>query len=133
MQCEIFTELHETQTAGHFGSKKTLDCIRDHFYWPNCRRGLYCWKGKKGPLYKKRAPMINYNVGASMKTIALDVLGPLPESIKGNKYLLIDMDMKKTRTTHFVPSQMGWLNVSTELSKLSWQYLSIQCFGTKPS
>ena len=42
-----------------------------------------------------------------MKTIALDVLGSLPESIEGDKYLLIDMDMKKTRTTLLRPQSDG--------------------------
>ena len=49
----------------------------------------------------------SYDKGASMKTIALDVLGLLPESIEGNKYLLIDMDMKKTRTTLLHPQSDG--------------------------
>ena len=32
-----------------------------------------------------------------MKTIALDVLGSLPESIEGDKYLLIDMDNEENK------------------------------------
>ena len=36
--------------------------------------------------------MAQYNVGAPMERIAVDVLGPLPESESGNKYLLIVAD-----------------------------------------
>ena len=33
-----------------------------------------------------------YRFGAPMERIAVDVLGPLPETTRGNKYLLIAMD-----------------------------------------
>ena len=36
--------------------------------------------------------MAQYNVGTPMERIAVDVLGPLPESESGNKYLLIVAD-----------------------------------------
>ena len=36
--------------------------------------------------------MVQYNVGAPMERIAVDVLGPLPELESGNKYLLIVAD-----------------------------------------
>ena len=36
--------------------------------------------------------MCQYNVGTPMERIAVDVLGPLPETEDGNKYLLIAMD-----------------------------------------
>ncbi len=36
--------------------------------------------------------MQQYNVGAPMERIALDVMGPLPLSERGNKYLLIVAD-----------------------------------------
>ena len=36
--------------------------------------------------------MAQHNVGAPMERMAVDVLGPLPESEHGNKYLLIIAD-----------------------------------------
>ena len=57
---EIFTEIHETTTAGHFGSKKTLDHIRSNY----CR-DIRCWchicdlcAMKKGPPLKERTPIM---------------------------------------------------------------------------
>ena len=32
--------------------------------------------------------MQTYNVGAPLERVALDILGPLPESDRGNKYIL---------------------------------------------
>ena len=36
--------------------------------------------------------MQRYNVGAPLERIALDVLGPLPETDRGNKYILVIAD-----------------------------------------
>ena len=36
-----------------------------------------------------RAPLSQYNVGAPMERLAIDILGPLPQSKQGNKYILI--------------------------------------------
>ncbi|MCG8624913.1 MAG: DDE-type integrase/transposase/recombinase, partial [Proteobacteria bacterium] len=41
---------------------------------------------------KPRARLQQYNVGAPMERIAMDVLGPLPESTTGNKYIVIIAD-----------------------------------------
>ena len=50
--------------------------------------------------------MAQYNVGASMKRIAVDVLGPLPTSESGNKYLLIVADYFSKWTGAFpIPHQ----------------------------
>jgi len=41
---------------------------------------------------KTKAPMAKYNVGSPMEHIAIDVLGPLPVTEAGNKYILIVAD-----------------------------------------
>ena len=41
---------------------------------------------------KTKAPLGKYVVGAPMERIAIDILGPLPLSESGNKYLLVAMD-----------------------------------------
>ncbi len=48
--------------------------------------------GRSGPKKKPRAPLRQYNVGNPMERIAIDVLGPLPTTDGGNKYLLIAAD-----------------------------------------
>ena len=37
---------------------------------------------RKGPVGKPKAPMKQYSVGTPVKHIALDILGPLPETYK---------------------------------------------------
>ena len=50
--------------------------------------------------------MHQYNVGAPSERIALDVLGPLPLSESGNKYLLLIADyFTKWPETYSLPNQ----------------------------
>ena len=45
-----------------------------------------------GPTRKIRAPQSQYNVGAPMEWLAIDILGSLLQSKQGNKYILIAAD-----------------------------------------
>jgi len=51
-----------------------------------------------------------YNVGASLERVALDVLGPLPDSDRGNKYILIIGDyFSKWTEAYAIPNQEATL------------------------
>ena len=56
-----------------------------------CRNCDICAQ-KRGPQKKIVAPLKIVNVGAPMERIAIDVLGPLPMTEAGNKYILIIAD-----------------------------------------
>ena len=92
----VLQHLHDSRTGGHFGVAKTLGKVRERFFWPYYRRDVERWcknceqcGSRKGPQRKQRGPMKQFIVGAPLERIAVDVLGPLPVSEKGNKYLLI--------------------------------------------
>ena len=53
-----------------------------------CRKCDLC-ASRSEPARKIRAPMSQYNVGAPMERLAIDVLGPLPLSDEGNRFILI--------------------------------------------
>ncbi len=95
----VLQQLHSTPTGGHFGVAKTLGKVRERFYWVTCRADVQQWcrtcdlcSSRKGPPKRIRAPMGQYNVGSPMERVAVDVLGPLPETDAGNKYLLLAVD-----------------------------------------
>ena len=78
---------------------KLLSCVGKRFYWVQCQQGVREWcrncdlcAQKRGPQKKIKAPMAKYNVGSPMEHIAIDVLGPLPITEIGNKYILIVAD-----------------------------------------
>ena len=96
---EVLKETHEGSMGGHLGEDKTLARIRERFYWPGyhdevssyCKTCVQCSQRKTPPL-KARAPLQSIKVGSPMQLVAVDLLGPLPESNDGNSYILVVAD-----------------------------------------
>ena len=111
----VLKELHNSKSAGHLGEKKTLARLRERFYWLGCGRDVRLWcqscdecASRKPPAKSSRAPMQRYNVGAPLERIALDVLGPLPETDRGNKYILVVADyFTKWTESYALPDQVA--------------------------
>jgi len=96
---QILEEAHDSPSGGHFGINKTLEKIRKRFYWATCKQDVEEWcksckicLAKRGPTGKGKSPLQIYNVGAPFERIQMDILGPLPLTILGNKYLLVVVD-----------------------------------------
>ncbi|GFX94268.1 retrovirus-related Pol polyprotein from transposon 412 [Trichonephila clavipes] len=96
---EVLKELHGSPTGGHFGVMKTLHRVRERFFWGKVRADVEQWckscdacSARKGPKIRSRGKLHRYNVGAPFERIAFDILGPLPRTVSGNKYLLVVMD-----------------------------------------
>ena len=110
---EVLAQVHGTETSGHFGVNKTLQRLKQRFYWPSCRFDVKQWcascdkcSSKKGPRRKPKGPLKLYNVGAPMERIAVDVMGPLPLTRHDNKYLIVAMDyFTKWPEAYAVPNQ----------------------------
>ena len=47
---------------------------------------------RKGPAKRRKARLGKYVVGSPLERIAIDVMGPLVRSDKGNHYLFVVMD-----------------------------------------
>ena len=109
----ILQELHNSKTAGHLGVTKTLGRIKQRYYWHRCSQDVKDWcrkcdlcAARKKPQKTPRGPMKKYNVGAPLERIALDILGPLPETNNSNKYILIVADYYTKWTEGYaIPNQ----------------------------
>jgi len=110
---DILHELHPTETAVHLGVNKTLERIKERFYWPGCTKDvkdlcLACdlCASKERSTRTSQAPLRTYNVGAPLERVALDILGPLPDLDHGNKYILIIGDyFSKWTDPYAIPNQ----------------------------
>ncbi|GFX23991.1 retrovirus-related Pol polyprotein from transposon 412 [Trichonephila clavipes] len=110
---EVLKELHGSPTGGHFGVMKTLHRVRERFCWGKVRADVEQWckfcdacSARKGPKIRSRGKLHRYNVGAPFERIAFDILGPLPRTASGNKYLLVVMDyFTKWSEVYPIPDQ----------------------------
>ena len=110
---DILHELHTRETAGHLGVNKTLERVKERFYWPGCTKDVKDWcracdlcASRERPTRTPRAPLRTYNVGAPLERVALDILGPLPDSDRGNKYvLIIGVYFSKWTEAYAIPNQ----------------------------
>ena len=89
--------MHNDPTAGHFAVDKMFDKIRERYYWPqmyedikiyvqscdNCQR-----RGKS----KRNELLHPIPVGEPFYQIGIDIVGPLPRSKQGNKYIVVAID-----------------------------------------
>ena len=96
---KILQLCHDAIFSGHFGVRKTISRVRQRFHWYGLRADVkqhirvceVCCQNKL-PLRKYRAAMANFRVGAPMDRVGIDLLGPLPLTKDGNKYLLVLVD-----------------------------------------
>ena len=99
LQQEVLEQMHNSLLSGHLGRKKTKEKLLQRFYWFDVRTDINIWVNKcdscgaiKLPNKTVRAPLGSMPVGAPMDRLATDIMGPLPETSRGNKYILVVTD-----------------------------------------
>ena len=110
---EVVRYFHDIPSSGHLGAEKTLEKVRNSFYWPAMKQYIqdYCLTcdkcvAKKLPIKKHRAPLGQYLVGEPMERIQIDVLGPLPLSKNGNRFIVVVVDcFTKWSEAYAIPNQ----------------------------
>lgn len=128
MQTEILQACHNPPQSGHLGEAKTLERLRQSYYWYRMgddvhlfiKRCPHCNARKaSGPL--KKAKLQNYQAGAPLDRLHLDILGPFPVSSSGNKYILIIIDQFTRWVEAFpIPDQ----GAETTAKKLVYEFIA---------
>ena len=95
MRSTILEHLHNR--AGHMGVKRTLERVRHRFYWPGyverwVRECETCQK-RNNPQPCPQAPLGTISASHPFQKITWDIMGPLPVTRKGNKYILVVTDV----------------------------------------
>ena len=116
---------HNIPLAGHKGKNKTAQRIMQRFYWPTlykdtaeyCRTCAECQKtsNRKG----RPAPLISLPIiEEPFQRIAMDIVGPLPRSRSGKRYVLVVCDYA-TRYPEAIPlHSIDAEHIAEELMKL---------------
>ena len=95
----VFRMCHDDMGGGHLGMKKTWPKIRDRFYWDTMYKDTVNWLKACIPCAKRKTPKVT-KIGLNpineadqpFDMVGMDVLGPLTETPRGNKYIVVFSD-----------------------------------------
>lgn len=97
---DVLKAFHNAPYAGHFGEKKTRQKIEKSFFWSDMRKEIkhYCaccesCQLRKTSKQRKRAPLQVFGeVTRPFERTAMDIVGPLPCTADGHRYILMFVD-----------------------------------------
>jgi hypothetical protein len=107
-QIEVLHYLHDIPTAAHLGAEKTLEKVRQTFYWSGMKDDIqsYCLHCSQCTARKTvkpaRSPLGSSAASEPLERCAIDIFGPLPKTKDGNSYVLVICDCF-TRWTEAIP------------------------------
>ena len=96
---EILRHVHDRPEGGHLGVHKTISKVQERFYWPGYTEDISEWcrscsscdqfnaRGRKN-----RSPLQVYIPGFPFQRVGLDILGPWPQTLNRNRYVLVVSD-----------------------------------------
>ncbi|XP_075785301.1 uncharacterized protein LOC142829504 [Pelodiscus sinensis] len=116
---------HDIPAAGHMGTEKTLARVLSRFFWPGVYQEVrdYCQSCPNCQLASDsgvpKAPLIPLPVvGTPFERVAMDLVGPLPKSKAGFRYILVVMDYA-TRFPEAIPLRNTYARtIASELVKI---------------
>ncbi|KAK3090267.1 hypothetical protein FSP39_010526 [Pinctada imbricata] len=124
---QILDHFHNNRLAGHLGREKTLSLIKKKYFWPGmskdirlwCQKCDMCAKLKPGP-GKGKSPLVSNLVNGPLDRIAIDIMGPLPETREGNLYIMVVGDyFTKWKEAYAIPNH----NALTVADKLVNEFI----------
>ena len=100
MKVKILKENHDSILGGHRGMNKTYEAVKRYYRWPNMKKEVedYVKRCPKCQFNKTlrpkgRAPMeITTTARYPFERCALDIVGPMTETVSGNNYILTFQD-----------------------------------------
>ena len=121
---EVMKLLHNNITAGHLGVTRTVTRIKDRFDWPSLREDVENWcractecQRAKNVTRKPRAKLRVSKVGAPMERVGIDILGPMTQTRRGYRYVLVISDYFTRWTEAFAMKNIEAVTVADLLVK----------------
>ncbi|BHF73948.1 hypothetical protein SprV_0401703200 [Sparganum proliferum] len=94
---DTISDIHNQ--LGHAGQRKTEAAVRRRFWWPTIHQDVvsYCTACKvcaqiKSPIPAPRALLYPIAVDGPNHRIGVDIIGPLPTTRRGNRFILVMVD-----------------------------------------
>jgi transposase InsO family protein len=95
----VMHAFHDHPLAGHMGTRRTYDRIKRSFYWNTLHSDVRkyvescvtCAQHK--PRSTRAAGTLSpIQVSAPFELVGMDIMGPLPESVNGNRFIIVAVD-----------------------------------------
>ena len=89
--------MHNHPTGAHLGIDKTFEKIRNQYYWPQMFETIKdyirsCEQCQKRGKHRLPGVLHPIPVGEPFSQIGIDIVGPLPRTQKGNRYIIVATD-----------------------------------------
>jgi len=90
----VLYNLHADVTAGHFTFDGTYHRIATRYFWPNMRQDIKnyvnaCNVCQRNVGNRRSVPLHPIKIGQPFDRIGIDLVGPLPETSAGNRYIIV--------------------------------------------
>ena len=89
----VMDQLHSAPTSGHLGIAKTVERVKQRFYWVGWRRDVtrfvsHCTACNvmKRPHKRLNVPLTQQLFGEAFERVSIDLIGPLKETSRGYRY-----------------------------------------------
>ena len=113
IRTDIFKHMHTGLLSGHVGNEKTVQKVLQSFYWFELRQDItlmvskcYICAANKKPIPNPKAELGDMRTGSPWDRLMMDILGPLPTTVRNNKYILVIADAFSKWTEIFaIPGQ----------------------------
>jgi transposase InsO family protein len=96
---EIFRVFHDIPISAHLGRNKTLNKIKERFYWRGMDedvatfvRGCLVCRLKKGAVPRHQGKLKLFSATRPFEMVCFDLLGPFPRTVDGNVYVGVFVD-----------------------------------------
>jgi hypothetical protein len=126
----ILEQLHSMSMAGHLGQNKTLSRVRQRCYWPGMRQDVFRWVTKchicdrvKALTPRGKAELRQSEVTYTMERVAIDLMGPMPMTRRGNQHILVVVDYgSKWAEAFAIPDQSAITVADALMSEFFCRY-----------
>jgi len=88
----LFDQAHAGPLAAHLGVDKTLQQLKQSYYWPGMRRVVTCEKcaRSKGPPSRPHGKLQKIFTGAPLDLVTIDILSGLPTAPDDHLLVVVD-------------------------------------------
>jgi len=99
LRLDILRAYHDAPTSGHLGTLKTLQRIRERFFWPHLNADVTAYvagcqdcQRHKTPRRPTQGHLQPLHITEPWHTVHVDTFGPLPVTENGNAYVIVFTD-----------------------------------------